>query len=125
MAAAGLGGGAGAGGDGVVPAATRLQAYAWCREFLAGSWKLIGPEEFGIEPVRYEPQPGDTPCAPRPALLYLSYRFPSDPIYERPCPFPLVALTPLRWCFRCPPDWCLSRRPPAVPVSPSCHPPDR
>uniref|UniRef100_A0A8C8A7B6 ethanolamine kinase n=1 Tax=Otus sunia TaxID=257818 RepID=A0A8C8A7B6_9STRI len=36
---------------GAVPAATRLQAYAWCREFLAGSWKLIGPEEFGIEPV--------------------------------------------------------------------------
>ncbi|NXA12812.1 CHKA kinase, partial [Sapayoa aenigma] len=30
---------------------TRLQAYAWCREFLSGSWKLIGPEEFGIEPV--------------------------------------------------------------------------
>ncbi|NXV36696.1 CHKB kinase, partial [Rissa tridactyla] len=30
---------------------TRLQAYAWCREFLAGSWKLIGPEEFGIGPV--------------------------------------------------------------------------
>ncbi|NXD88551.1 CHKB kinase, partial [Halcyon senegalensis] len=30
---------------------TRRQAYAWCREFLAGSWKLIGPEEFGIGPV--------------------------------------------------------------------------
>ncbi|NWU86573.1 CHKB kinase, partial [Onychorhynchus coronatus] len=30
---------------------TRLQAYAWCREFLAGSWKLIKAEEFGIEPV--------------------------------------------------------------------------
>ncbi|XP_065489360.1 choline/ethanolamine kinase [Caloenas nicobarica] len=44
-AAAGEGSGAGAGD---VPAATRLQAYAWCREFLAGSWKLIGPEEFGI-----------------------------------------------------------------------------
>uniref|UniRef100_A0A8B9NY76 ethanolamine kinase n=1 Tax=Accipiter nisus TaxID=211598 RepID=A0A8B9NY76_9AVES len=28
-----------------------MQAYAWCREFLAGSWKLIGPEEFGIGPV--------------------------------------------------------------------------
>ncbi|KAK2519373.1 Chkb [Columba livia] len=52
MAAATAGGsGAGDGdgdGDGDVPAATRLQAYAWCREFLAGSWKLIGPEEFGI-----------------------------------------------------------------------------
>ncbi|NXA42914.1 CHKB kinase, partial [Eudromia elegans] len=23
----------------------------WCREFLAGSWKLIGPDEFGIGPV--------------------------------------------------------------------------
>ncbi|NWR39325.1 CHKB kinase, partial [Tachuris rubrigastra] len=30
---------------------TRLRAYAWCREFLAGSWKLIKAEEFGIEPV--------------------------------------------------------------------------
>ncbi|XP_064905529.1 choline/ethanolamine kinase [Columba livia] len=54
MAAAAAGGsGAGDGdgdgdGDVDVPAATRLQAYAWCREFLAGSWKLIGPEEFGI-----------------------------------------------------------------------------
>ncbi|XP_042648559.1 choline/ethanolamine kinase isoform X2 [Tyto alba] len=48
MAAAAAGGGSGAG---AVPAATRLQAYAWCREFLAGSWKLIGPEEFGIGPV--------------------------------------------------------------------------
>ncbi|XP_030312699.1 choline/ethanolamine kinase isoform X1 [Calypte anna] len=38
-------------GIGAVPAATRLQAYAWCREFLAGSWKLIGPEEFAIGPV--------------------------------------------------------------------------
>ncbi|XP_071590424.1 LOW QUALITY PROTEIN: choline/ethanolamine kinase [Heliangelus exortis] len=38
-------------GPGAVPAATRLQAYAWCREFLAGSWKLIGPEEFAIGPV--------------------------------------------------------------------------
>ncbi|KAK2517207.1 Chkb [Columba guinea] len=50
-AAAADGSGAGDGdgdGDGDVPAATRLQAYAWCREFLAGSWKLIGPEEFGI-----------------------------------------------------------------------------
>ncbi|XP_064512929.1 choline/ethanolamine kinase isoform X2 [Pseudopipra pipra] len=37
--------------DGAVPDATRLQAYAWCREFLAGSWKLIKAEEFGIEPV--------------------------------------------------------------------------
>ncbi|XP_064297302.1 choline/ethanolamine kinase isoform X2 [Phalacrocorax carbo] len=36
---------------GAVLAATRLQAYAWCREFLAGSWKLIEPEEFSIEPV--------------------------------------------------------------------------
>ncbi|XP_031464323.1 choline/ethanolamine kinase-like, partial [Phasianus colchicus] len=38
-------------GTGAVPAATRLQAYAWCREFLAGSWKLIGPDEFAIAPV--------------------------------------------------------------------------
>ncbi|NWZ30306.1 CHKA kinase, partial [Asarcornis scutulata] len=30
---------------------TRLRAYAWCREFLAGSWKLIGPDEFVIGPV--------------------------------------------------------------------------
>ncbi|XP_021240438.1 choline/ethanolamine kinase, partial [Numida meleagris] len=36
---------------GAVPAATRMQAYAWCREFLAGSWKLIGPDEFAIGPV--------------------------------------------------------------------------
>ncbi|XP_061845603.1 choline/ethanolamine kinase isoform X3 [Colius striatus] len=51
MAAAAASSGNGDGaedGDGAVPAATRLQAYAWCREFLAGSWKLIGPEEFGI-----------------------------------------------------------------------------
>ncbi|XP_054029759.1 choline/ethanolamine kinase [Dryobates pubescens] len=34
-----------------VPAATRLQAYAWCREFLSGSWKLIGPDEFVIGPI--------------------------------------------------------------------------
>uniref|UniRef100_A0A8V5FPY8 Ethanolamine kinase n=1 Tax=Melopsittacus undulatus TaxID=13146 RepID=A0A8V5FPY8_MELUD len=46
------GSGAGAGdGAGAVPAATRLRAFAWCREFLAGSWKLITPDEFGIEPV--------------------------------------------------------------------------
>ncbi|XP_074759723.1 choline/ethanolamine kinase isoform X3 [Athene noctua] len=54
MAAAGAGSGAEAAagaGAGAVPAATRLQAYAWCREFLAGSWKLIGPEEFCIGPV--------------------------------------------------------------------------
>lgn len=38
-------------GSGAVPAATRLQAYAWCREFLAGSWKLIGPDDFAIAPV--------------------------------------------------------------------------
>ncbi|XP_041576620.2 choline/ethanolamine kinase [Taeniopygia guttata] len=50
MAAAAGGPGSG-GADGDVPAATRLQAYAWCREFLAGSWKLIGPDEFGIWPV--------------------------------------------------------------------------
>ncbi|XP_048158136.1 LOW QUALITY PROTEIN: choline/ethanolamine kinase [Corvus hawaiiensis] len=50
VAAGGRGSGSGD-GDGDVPAATRLQAYAWCREFLAGSWKLIGPEEFGIWPV--------------------------------------------------------------------------
>ncbi|XP_014117620.1 PREDICTED: choline/ethanolamine kinase [Pseudopodoces humilis] len=50
MAAAEGGPGSG-GGDGDVPSDTRLQAYAWCREFLAGSWKLIGPEEFDILPV--------------------------------------------------------------------------
>ncbi|XP_058717914.1 choline/ethanolamine kinase-like isoform X2 [Poecile atricapillus] len=50
MAAAEGGRGSG-GGDDDVPSATRLQAYAWCREFLSGSWKLIGPEEFGIWPV--------------------------------------------------------------------------
>uniref|UniRef100_A0A8B9T7C1 ethanolamine kinase n=1 Tax=Anas platyrhynchos TaxID=8839 RepID=A0A8B9T7C1_ANAPL len=54
--AAGSGDGAGTGtgtgsGAGAVPAATRLRAYAWCREFLAGSWKLIGPDEFVIGPV--------------------------------------------------------------------------
>ncbi|XP_077035443.1 choline/ethanolamine kinase isoform X3 [Agelaius phoeniceus] len=50
MAAAAGGQGSGS-EDGDVPAATRLQAYAWCREFLAGSWKLIGPDEFGIWPI--------------------------------------------------------------------------
>ncbi|XP_030816724.1 choline/ethanolamine kinase [Camarhynchus parvulus] len=50
MAAAAGGRGSGS-EDGDVPAATRLQAYAWCREFLAGSWKLIGPDEFGIWPI--------------------------------------------------------------------------
>ncbi|XP_066176373.1 choline/ethanolamine kinase [Sylvia atricapilla] len=50
MAAAAGGRGSGSEEDDV-PAATRLQAYAWCREFLAGSWKLISPEEFGIWPV--------------------------------------------------------------------------
>ncbi|XP_077639274.1 choline/ethanolamine kinase [Lonchura striata] len=49
--AAAAGGAGGGGADGDVPAATRLQAYAWCREFLAGSWKLIGPDEFGISLV--------------------------------------------------------------------------
>ncbi|KAI6079941.1 Choline/ethanolamine kinase [Aix galericulata] len=52
--AAGSGTGTGTGpgsGAGAVPAATRLRAYAWCREFLAGSWKLIGPDEFVIGPV--------------------------------------------------------------------------
>uniref|UniRef100_A0A8C3H8J6 Ethanolamine kinase n=1 Tax=Chrysemys picta bellii TaxID=8478 RepID=A0A8C3H8J6_CHRPI len=34
-----------------VPDRTRLRAFLWCREFLAGSWKLIAPEEFGISPV--------------------------------------------------------------------------
>uniref|UniRef100_A0A8C8SHX2 Ethanolamine kinase n=1 Tax=Pelusios castaneus TaxID=367368 RepID=A0A8C8SHX2_9SAUR len=34
-----------------VPGPTRLRAFLWCREFLAGSWKLIGPDEFGISPV--------------------------------------------------------------------------
>ncbi|XP_074759719.1 choline/ethanolamine kinase isoform X1 [Athene noctua] len=61
MAAAGAGSGAEAAagaGAGAVPAATRLQAYAWCREFLAGSWKLIGPEEFCIGPVSLCPQWG-------------------------------------------------------------------
>ncbi|XP_032914100.1 choline/ethanolamine kinase [Catharus ustulatus] len=49
--AAAAGGRGGGSEDGDVPAATRLQAYAWCREFLAGSWKLISPEEFGIWPI--------------------------------------------------------------------------
>ncbi|NXK42687.1 CHKB kinase, partial [Piprites chloris] len=52
---------------------TRLQAYAWCREFLAGSWKLIKAEEFVIEPIRYKAGSGrwaqsgigGTPPAPR------------------------------------------------------------
>lgn len=65
-------------GSGSVPAATRLQAYAWCREFLAGSWKLIGPDDFAIAPVRYGgrrgvpprpvrslPVPADVPGSPR------------------------------------------------------------
>ncbi|XP_067401441.1 choline/ethanolamine kinase isoform X2 [Emydura macquarii macquarii] len=34
-----------------VPGPTRLRAFLWCREFLAGSWKRVGPEEFGISPV--------------------------------------------------------------------------
>ncbi|XP_039560514.1 choline/ethanolamine kinase [Passer montanus] len=50
MAAAAGGRGSGS-ADGDVPAATRQQAYAWCREFLAGSWKLISPDEFGIWPI--------------------------------------------------------------------------
>ncbi|XP_063164932.1 choline/ethanolamine kinase isoform X2 [Candoia aspera] len=35
-----------------VPAPTRLRAFLWCREFLAGAWRrLAGPEELGIVPV--------------------------------------------------------------------------
>ena len=51
-------------GSGAVPAATRLQAYAWCREFLAGSWKLIGPDDFAIAPVRYGGRRGVPPRPP-------------------------------------------------------------
>ncbi|XP_043356263.1 choline/ethanolamine kinase isoform X2 [Dermochelys coriacea] len=36
-----------------VPGLTRLRAFLWCREFLAGAWKRIELEEFGISPVRY------------------------------------------------------------------------
>ncbi|XP_037745435.1 choline/ethanolamine kinase isoform X1 [Chelonia mydas] len=34
-----------------VPGHTRLRAFLWCREFLAGAWKLLEPEELGISPV--------------------------------------------------------------------------
>ncbi|XP_074840355.1 choline/ethanolamine kinase isoform X2 [Carettochelys insculpta] len=36
---------------GSVPGHTRLRALEWCREFLAGSWRLVGPGELGISPV--------------------------------------------------------------------------
>lgn len=36
-----------------VPAPTRLRAFLWCREFLAGAWRrLAAPEQLGIVPVR-------------------------------------------------------------------------
>lgn len=54
-------------GSGSVPAATRLQAYAWCREFLAGSWKLIGPDDFAIAPVRYGGRRGVPPVPSGPS----------------------------------------------------------
>ncbi|KAM4783143.1 choline/ethanolamine kinase isoform 3-T3 [Cyanocitta cristata] len=75
MAAVAAGGRGSGSGDGDVPAATRLQAYAWCREFLAGSWKLIGPEEFGIWPVS-----GAGPCPlvpPSPVPCALPEHIPS------------------------------------------------
>ncbi|XP_026549191.1 choline/ethanolamine kinase-like, partial [Notechis scutatus] len=35
-----------------VPAPTRLRAFLWCREFLAGAWRrLAAPEQLGIVPV--------------------------------------------------------------------------
>lgn len=30
----------------------KVQAYAWCKEFLAGSWKFITVDEFQISIVR-------------------------------------------------------------------------
>ncbi|XP_032077657.1 choline/ethanolamine kinase [Thamnophis elegans] len=39
-------------GSPAVPAATRLRAFLWCREFLAGAWRrLAAPEQLGIVPV--------------------------------------------------------------------------
>ena len=86
-------------GSGSVPAATRLQAYAWCREFLAGSWKLIGPDDFAIAPVRYGgrrgvpprpvrslPVPADVPGSPRMAPVG-SPHYPNPPPTVSPgCP---------------------------------------
>ncbi|XP_054845237.1 choline/ethanolamine kinase isoform X2 [Eublepharis macularius] len=35
-----------------VPAPTRLRAFLWCREFLAGAWRrLAAPEQLGVAPV--------------------------------------------------------------------------
>ncbi|KAM3832727.1 choline/ethanolamine kinase isoform 2-T2 [Vipera latastei] len=35
-----------------VPAPTRLRAFLWCREFLAGAWRrLAAPEQLGMVPV--------------------------------------------------------------------------
>lgn len=55
--------GAGSGGDFAVPSSlrsspavpgpTRLRAFLWCREFLAGAWRhLAVPEELSIVPIR-------------------------------------------------------------------------
>ncbi|XP_062990530.1 choline/ethanolamine kinase [Elgaria multicarinata webbii] len=39
-------------GSPAVPGPTRLRAFLWCREFLAGAWRrLAGPGELGIAPV--------------------------------------------------------------------------
>lgn len=94
MAAAGQGSGPGA-----VPAATRLQAYAWCREFLAGSWKLIGPEEFGIGPVRYEAEPGNATGRGAAGFPGASPRIPFPPP-RSPSPSSSPAL---KRCSFCPP----------------------
>lgn len=32
---------------------TRVRAFAWCRDFLSGSWKTIREDEFQISIVRY------------------------------------------------------------------------
>lgn len=32
---------------------TRLRAFAWCRDFLSGSWKTIQEDEFQISIIRY------------------------------------------------------------------------
>lgn len=40
-------------GSPAVPGPTRLRAFLWCREFLAGAWRhLARPEDLGIAPVR-------------------------------------------------------------------------
>ncbi|CAI5786708.1 Uncharacterized protein PODLI_1B009612 [Podarcis lilfordi] len=39
-------------GSPAVPGPTRLRAFLWCREFLAGAWRcLAAPEDLGIVPV--------------------------------------------------------------------------